>query len=233
MKNILLLILIGAMSSCTQFSSFKAEKRGNQKIIVKNGQETIISEQKNATIKITAPILFSSKEEYGIFYISYKNRTKKPIEFSTKNIRVTVDNQVQKIYTYKELYKKAVKEKETGSFWANLALFSDIFSTTDTTTTTSKYGNYKSTTTHHQTKNLGSSLTDHSVNKFAIQSNFQKRLRELENVLQSNDVQPNKTTKGLLYFNLAFKEYQKLKFDIKIFNEIHTIEFNNFLEAND
>ena len=233
MKKLLLLILIGLVSSCTQFSSFKAEKNNTQKIIVTKGQETVISNQKNATIKITAPRLFSSKEEYGKFYVSYKNKTNKPIEFSTKNIHVTVNNQAQKIYTYNDLYKKAIKEKDAENSWANFSFFTDLFSTAGTTTTTSQHGRYKSTTTQHQSKSLGSTLADHSTNKSSIRSNYQRQLKNLESVLQKNDVKPNETTKGFLYFNLAFREYQKLKFNIKIFNEIHIIEFDNIKDSND
>ena len=117
MKKIIYIPIVGILvQGCGSSYQLDPQIQKGQNEIYISGIETVVSKKK-ANVTIRSGSKTYSSEDRPQLLVSVTNKTNRPFNFSTENIRVYVDGKPHKVYTYDEL----VDEVNTEEIWSQVA----------------------------------------------------------------------------------------------------------------
>ena len=113
MKKIILVIAAAiGLQACASTLTMNPLPKNGQKEIYDSGVGTIISEKKGSVVALRPSASRYESTQRPQVILSVLNNTSKPFDISTSNIRVFVDGEPTKVFTYEELVAE-VKRKQT------------------------------------------------------------------------------------------------------------------------
>ena len=233
-----LAILTIFLPSCTAFSTFRAHIEKGQKIRFYQDQESIVSESEKTYIQVFAPQIFSNHDNYAVFWINFKNKSKKEIVFGPKNIEIFVNGYPFAVKDYKSIYAELVRQRKIDNFLAGLAgvvsaaaSVGQSYYSGRSSDGTSYSGTYYSPSLKIQQQTEALDRAARQIDR--TNRNFNRSVKSLKGILKANSIPPKQSIGGKFYCSIPFPPSNKTKnyvlVKVKVLGDEYLFRFENFV----
>jgi len=118
-KLFILMLAIGVLQGCATTSQLKLDPvaSGEQKEIFQGGIKTLVSPKRSLVIIRASANSYQSVQRPSLG-VQVTNGTEESYDFGPENIRVSVNGQSVKVFTYDELIAEVERKQESDATWA-------------------------------------------------------------------------------------------------------------------
>lgn len=248
-KNLFIAATILLLQGCSSLIGVTPTPGPAQRVVYQDGGVYLLSEKLHSAIVGVERTAFDSSQ--GLFVVvSIRPSGVTPVNFSSENIRATIDGKEAKVLSYDELLANAERERNRRSFGVKLQQLANSMGTSNAGTSTSTY---QGTTQGYvqgrngpiliQGQTTGTITTYDPAAAAQAQAQFQENMRRqaedintdftnqvasFGNALRPQTVQVGKIGVGVVQIEGAMPTGSKstLRIEVDVAGEIHAFRLN-------